>query len=320
MAQQSERLFLEETCGPLKEKLMLKLVEDVNATIHEQDFQDFEVNYVVSTQDANLIIEVKYDFLAEVLNNGSQALLERVWEPFVQNMQLQVESKVLKLGVNAAVMGDRAQACATSLSYTRLWLLCGPLVERSRWLRDETAGVAVGRGAAAACPPLLRFQVRRNETCWIVVKPDRVAIVFSIHLDDEVDVALGRAFCTEFAETKRAGALHALPCSFSYPQDVPQDIQGQVLSPPNVGFLAFTISDQAVRNASEDRLHQMAKPVMCFRNFFIFHLKNCKSYLHSRLRTRLDTWQKGLKAARRQGQNVQRRTIQGKVFDPTARR
>lgn len=35
-------------------------------------------------------------------------------------------------------------------------------------------------------PPCVRLQVP---------KPDRIIVILSIHLDDETDVALGRAFC-----------------------------------------------------------------------------------------------------------------------------
>ncbi|CAL1150101.1 unnamed protein product [Cladocopium goreaui] len=52
-------------------------------------------------------------------------------------------------------------------------------------------------------PEACMLQLRNQESCAIVPKPDRIIVILSIHLDDETDVALGRAFCQEFAETNR---------------------------------------------------------------------------------------------------------------------
>jgi len=160
------------------------------------------------------------------------------------------------------------------------------------------------------------------ETCWIVSKPDRVLVIVSVNLDDEVDVTLGRAFCQEFAETGRKPTDFSLPCSFNEPKEIPSDLRGITSEPlPNVGFLTLTLSDQCVRAAAEERLQALARTVMTFRNFFHFHLKHAKSYLHSRLRKRLDVWQKQLVKARRErrpGQEL-RRLATGKLFMPPPR-
>mmetsp|Transcript_17714 Transcript_17714/g.37653 ORF Transcript_17714/g.37653 Transcript_17714/m.37653 type:complete len:358 (+) Transcript_17714:59-1132(+) len=335
----SDRLFLEDICSTLQQKLAQKIVDDPKATLPEQDFQDFEVGYSIASQaKTGLRLRILYPFLGPVLQHGSQDLLERVWEGLP--LQLQVDTKVGHLTIeldsadpSLGEAGSPARRhCAQQLSSTRNWLLIGPLVERIRWLREATvAKAAAAATAAPGCaardmdaaggkpPALLELQVRRLETCWIVSKHDRVLVVMSIHLDDEVDVALGRAFCQEFAETNRKATDFSLPCTFSEPKDPPNDLRGcppAVL--PNVGFLTLTLSDQCVRDASEERLYALALPVMTFRNFFHFHLKHAKSYLHSRLRKRLDGWQQMMNRARRaprKGQEV-RRTATGKQFVP----
>ncbi|CAK0800557.1 unnamed protein product, partial [Prorocentrum cordatum] len=218
----------------------------------------------------------------------------------------------------------------------RTWLLIGPLVGRLQFLRDAaqrarqaaaTAAPGDAAGAAARAlgqpPPVVSLRVRRLETCWIVSKPDRVQVILSIHLDDEVDVALARAFCQEFAEANRNPQVGSLPCTFNEPKDTPIDLRELgSFRLPNVGFIAFTLSDQIVESATEDRLHSLARPVMTFRNFFNFHLKHAKSYLHSRLRKRLDGWQQQLNKARRaprKGQEKVRRMASGREFRPPPR-
>merc|ERR1712043_55961 len=105
-------------------------------------------------------------------------------------------------------------------------------------------------------------------------------------------------------------------------RNVPTDLRATPpTTPPNVGFVTLTLSDQFVRNAPDERLYALAKPVMTFRNFFLFHLKHAKSYLHSRLRKRIDGWQQILVRARRaprKGQEL-KRLATGKVFVPAPR-
>lgn len=325
MSGQSDRLFLEETCASLQQKLTQKLVDDKD--FQEQDFQDFEVNYGVSSDEGILQLQIRYPFLQEVLKHGSQELLELVWEGLP--LKLSIEPGCLGIAVSSDKLGEDLalrERCVQQLLLTRVWLLIGPLWQRLKWLQESTQSSSRNTTVAftGAVPPILELQVRQLEICWIVCKSDRVVILFTIHLDDEVDVSLGRAFCQEFAETGRNPSESSLPCTFTEPKDgVPTDLRGvKMQSMPNVGFLSLTISDQCVRNASQQRLFNLAQPVMTFRNFFNFHLKNAKSYLHSRLRKRMDGWQMAMNRAKRvprKGQEAKRRTVGGKEFVPNPR-
>lgn len=336
---QSDRLFLDDVCPTLHDRLKQKLVDDPSVQLLEQDFQDFEVNYSVACQDSVIKVKVLYPFLSEVLQHGLQELLDRVWQGLpVQGLKADPQHGLLQFEVDAAALGEDQETrkrCAQLLASVRIWLLVAPLVGCLQWLRNATdrarqagmraapGGAAEAAAAAIGKPPApICLQVRCLESCWIICKPDRVLVILSISLEDEVDVALGRAFCQEFAETGRKPMDFSLPCTFNEPRDLPMDLRGESLaSSPNVGFLTLTLSDQCVRGASEDRLISLAKPVMTFRNFFHFHLKHAKSYLHSRLRKRLDQWQQQVIKARRKPQRGQelRRLATGRVFVPPPR-
>lgn len=315
---QSDRLFLDDTCASLQQKLLQKLID--NKDFGEQDIQDFEVSYGVSSDESSLQLNIRYPFLQEVLPSGSQSLLEHAWEGLplklgVQNGQLEVSVQLEELGEDQACR----QRCAQQLLMSRVYLLIGPLVEKLSWLRDATASgnrntTVVNK---AAVPPVLALQFRQLEQCWIICKPDRVTVVFTIHIDDDTDVALGRAFCQEFAETNRKSSDSTLPCTFTEAREPPAILNGLQVPAVNVGFLSLTLSDQCVRGATDERLYALAQPVMTFRNFFNFHLKNAKSYVHSKLRKRIQSWQLTMskaKRAPRKGQEDKRRTIGGKVF------
>lgn len=351
-APSSDRLFLEEACPSLLQELReqpiwlaQQLKKNADAKVYPFHLQDFEVAVEISSVGPEIMLQVAFPYLKGVMDNGSASLLNEVTAGLpIRGVKLSADSGELVLALNAVEVVENEvlrEKCAEVLSKVRSWLFIGPLVQRLRWLRDavakcdEAAKKAVpgnAKATAAAAmgtpPPIIQLQVRRSETIWIVTKEDRVNVIMSVNLEDEVDVALGRAFCQEFAETNRTNTdVVAPPCSFTdakaAAKDPPADLRSITnLEQPNVGFLMLTLSDQMVRGASDDRLVALARPVMTWRNFFHFHLKHTKSYLHSRLRRRLDEWQRQVAGTRRQkkeGAEIKRRMASGKEFAPQPR-
>lgn len=334
----SDRLYLEEAC-PALQQLLQRVVDEPNAQLEEMDFQDFEVEYATSHEEGVLVLKAIYPFLQALWKEGSQELLQRLWQHLPVRHALSGDGNELKVAVEKAAMNrlerEQAARCVQCLACTRIWLLIGPLVQRLAWLQDAVArgdeaakkapmNAQEARTQAIGQPPRpLTLQLQSQEWCGIVPKLDRIVVILSIHLEDEKDVALGRAFCQEFAETNRKGNEFSLPCSFHEPKDknTISDLRGlSMTTMPNVGFLSFTLTDQHVRGATEDRLMALARPVMTFRTFFLFHLKHTKSFLHSRLRKRLDHWQQQIgKARRRRPAQEKRRLISGKEFVPPTR-
>lgn len=343
----SDRLFLEDACPTLQQRILeeppqlaARLAEDRATHIQDQDFQDFEVGYSLSSEGQELRLRVIYPYLGEVWGRGSQTLLDRVFAGLpVRCAQPSGEGELL-LSVDALALAEDEVArrrCAKLVASTRIWLLAGPLMERLLWLQGVSAGAGAGPGTAIAAiaaaaaavrelPSPLHLQVRRLEDCWIVCKADRVLVVLSVHLEDEADVALGQAFCQEIADESTAQWINgkprdfSMPCSFNEPKDLPHDVKGLLPSSmPNVGYLTLALSDQLVRGASEERLLALARPVMTWRNFFQFHLKHTKSYLHDQLRRRVGLMVEQLGKAKRKPKTSLRRLASGREFVPPAR-
>ncbi|CAE7025218.1 unnamed protein product [Symbiodinium microadriaticum] len=220
----SDRLYLEDAC-PTLQRLLQSLVEEPGTKLDDSDFLDFEVAFSTAMEGETLKLKVTYEFLANVLEHGSKELLEQVWADLPLRFA-PVSTSELEVVLNTAALAenqDLARRCVQQVATTRIWLLVGPLVAPLRWLREA---VATGDKAAAAAPqnaqqarkdamgqppaPIV-LHVRQQETCCIVPKEDRILVILSIHLEDDVDVALGRAFCQEFAETNRKGNEFSLP-------------------------------------------------------------------------------------------------------------
>jgi hypothetical protein len=329
-----ETACVEDLSPGLAEQLLAMLHED-KASPERSGIQDFEVYYCLRADEldgeSSIQMQVGYRYLAEVWQNGSQAILERTWSCLPLRYGTTVDEEtgcsVLDIRVSKAPIREKTldlHAMVRLLASVRIFLLIGPLVERLRWLRGAShTHPAILKKAAAEPPALLALRVRDSETNWIVCKRDCVSIIITVHVDGEVDVAediaLGRAFCQEFAETIRHVGHFTPPCSFES-KDIPSDLRNiSIDTNPNVGYLTFTFSDQSVRDVSEERLHQMAIPVMTFRNFFLYQLRCAGTALHSRVRKVLDGWQRKLQSARRAPRrtDARRRVVSGKEFTPS---
>eukprot|EP00913_Durusdinium_trenchii_P002532 g2341.t1 len=188
----SDRLYLEEAC-PALQQLLQRVVDEPNAQLEEMDFQDFEVEYATSHEEGVLVLKAIYPFLQALWKEGSQ---ERPCHGAV----------------------PPAARCVQCLACTRIWLLIGPLVQRLAWLQDAVArgdeaakkapmNAQEARTQAIGQPPRpLTLQLQSQEWCGIVPKLDRIVVILSIHLEDEKDVALGRAFCRS---EQSAGAMRS---------------------------------------------------------------------------------------------------------------
>merc|ERR1719330_397650 len=136
-----------------------------------------------------------------------------------------------------------------------LWLQSVTVAASMAVLHAAPGAISAAAAAVGELPSPQMLRVRRLETCWIICKPDRVLVIFSVHLEDEADVALGQAFCQEIADESTAQWINgkprdfSLPCSFSEPKDLPNDVKTLGLQPsslPNVGYLTLSLSDQIV--------------------------------------------------------------------------
>eukprot|EP00434_Breviolum_minutum_P014557 symbB.v1.2.012836.t1/scaffold887.1/size155094/3 len=230
----SDRLYLEETC-PALQQVLQRLVDDPNVQLEEMDFQDFEVSFSIGLDADVLVLKVDYPYLSQVWQHGTEELLQQLWQGLPVRFALRDAG--MNVAVEKAALGrleaSEAIRCVERLSCTRIWLLVGPLVRRLSWLRDAVRqgdaaakkaplNAQEARNAAIGKPPEpCMLQLRNQEFCAIVPKQDRIIVILSIQLDDDTDVALGRAFCQEFAETNRKGNEFSLPCECSEPNTGP---------------------------------------------------------------------------------------------------
>jgi len=137
---------------------------------------------------------------------------------------------------------------------------------------------------------------------------DRITVVFSIEFPAYNDSVLGQVFCNEFATVKDG----QVP-SCAYSQKPPSELKDvrNVPSGDRIYFLTFVLYDRHFKGA---KMEPAAFTIVSFRNYLHYHLKCCKSYLHTRMRTRVEILEKVLNRAKQEKTGVAKKTAAGKTF------
>lgn len=168
----------------------------------------------------------------------------------------------------------------------------------------------------------IHLPYRSEENIYIVYyeKEKSLVVVYSIKFDDDDDKELGRIFLQEFKDSRRDKELGSAP-SVSFTQGVkPLELTNIKSKEPddkdalkNFGFVSFSLRDG---HCTEDKRHGTVDRLLQFRNYFHYHIKCSKAYMHIRMRSRCTKLQEELELAKdKAGVTVKAKTFQGKTFE-----
>ncbi|KAL6946337.1 hypothetical protein ACO0RG_000483 [Hanseniaspora osmophila] len=147
---------------------------------------------------------------------------------------------------------------------------------------------------------IYRIDYRNDESFYIRSSSDRITVCFQTTFQDETDQIFGKVFIQEFVDSrKRNRSIQSSP-QVLYSNEPPLEIKSEVksLSPTknNNNFITFVLFP---RHLSNPELQFKTISTLClFRNYFHYHIKCSKAYLHSRMRYRVGTFVKVLNRAK----------------------
>eukprot|EP01080_Neovahlkampfia_damariscottae_P010556 gene10556-3075_t len=163
----------------------------------------------------------------------------------------------------------------------------------------------------------IHLPYRAEENIYIVQLEKSLTIVYSIKFDHQDDVILGKVFLQEFKDARRQDkSLGAAPSvTFSQGQ-LPQDLQGMKTTEPKdlsgYGFVSLTLREA---HCTEKQRYDTIDKLLQFRNYFQYHLKCSKAFMHIRMRSRLAALLKELEEAKdTDGIEIKKKTFSGKTF------
>jgi len=132
-----------------------------------------------------------------------------------------------------------------------------------------------------------RLWVRQEDT-------KKITAIFSVRFEDPDDVVMARVFLNEFQ--KPIGG--APTCSYSI-KTLPLELNGirSLKRTDDLFFVSFVLYSH---HYAGDKAESAAFLMSTFRNYLHYHIKCCKSYLHTRMRRTVDSLLKVLNRARQE--------------------
>ncbi|CCD26584.1 Arc35p NDAI_0I00150 [Naumovozyma dairenensis CBS 421] len=171
---------------------------------------------------------------------------------------------------------------------------------------------------------LYTIRYRDDENIFIKPSNDRITVIFETIFQDETDKVFGKVFLQEFVDArKRNRSIQSAPqVLFSHepPLELQQHQQGSTNTDKSRRFITFVLFPRHFQTV--ELQFSTVCQLTLFRNYFHYHIKCSKAYMHSRMRYRVDSFIKVLNRAKldeddeetidEKNQPHQRRTFTGR--------
>merc|ERR1711977_432091 len=259
----------------------------------DQTVSDFDgVTFHISTPEAKskIVVSIQVKCYNELLKYGAQQVLEREYGPYV----IAPES-----GYNFSVQVDLDN-----------------LPEEKEARDDLIRRVSLMKRNAMAAP----FEHAFDEHHKLAEEASKFTSeeapqgvreggdVMAIHYRDEEAI-----FIKEFVDARRRAIQNAPQVLFR--TDPPLELQGVpgVKDSGNgeIGYVTFVLFP---RHLTRQRRDEVISHIQTFRDYFHYHIKASKAYIHSRMRRRTADFLQVLRRARPENEEKERKTASGRTF------
>ena len=175
------------------------------------------------------------------------------------------------------------------------------------------------------------IQYREEEAIYVKASHDRVTVIFSTVFREETDRVFGKVFIQEFVDARRRAIQNAPQVLFR--NDPPLELQGvpgiNNTGAGEIGYVTFggfpfrvigarrlTFKVLFPRHLTPQRMNDVISHIQTFRDYFHYHIKASKAYIHSRMRKRTADFLQGKIFGTGQGRAVPRLIIVQSCGEP----
>lgn len=301
----AEMLSLDYHNVLLKAVLTDKIIDGSTPSTIDQVVSDFDnVTYHISTPETKtkILVSLAIKCWPDLTKYGVEDVLAR---EYGQHRLPQPEegydfSVLIDLETLPESLEER-QELVERVSLLRRNALAAPF-ERAFQKFEELARDAAERNLDLYAPEhadteIMTIRYRDEESIFVRPSHDRVTVIFSTTFKDETDQTFGRVFLQEFVDARRRAIQNAPQVLFS-DKEPPLEVRGLVppADPANrTGYVTFVLFP---RHLTRDRQERCISHIQMFRDYFHYHIKCSKAYMHSRMRFRVSEFQKSLNRAK----------------------
>ncbi|KAL5528668.1 ARC35 [Sanghuangporus sanghuang] len=204
--------------------------------------------------------------------------------------------------------GEARESFVKSLSLLKRNALAAPF-ERAFTTQKSLEASGTGQGE------LMQIHYRDEEAIYIQAAPDRVTVFFSTVFREETDRIFGKVFLQEFVDARRLSSLQNAPQVLYSSKDAPLELRGVrgLKASEDVGYVTFVLFPRHFDKP--DIAYSTISHIQLFRDYFHYHIKCSKAYMHSRMRFRVSEFQKILNRAKMETvTSADRKTVSGRTM------
>lgn len=287
----------------------------------DQTVSDFDgVIFHISTPESKskILISVQVRCFDELVRYGALQFLEKEYAPYVvapengYNFSVQVDlenlppDKEVRDGLirKMSLMKRNSMAAPFEHAFEEH----NKLAEEASKFTSEEAPQGIREGGDVKA-----IHYRDEEAIYIKASYDRVTVIFSTLFREETDRVFGKIFVQEFVDARRRAIQNAPQVLFR--TDIPLELQGVPGVNDNgkgeVGYVTFVLFP---RHLTQQRRDDVISHIQTFRDYFHYHIKASKAYIHSRMRSRTADFLQVLRRAHPENEEKEKKTASGRTF------
>ncbi|KAK5990491.1 Actin-related protein 2/3 complex subunit 2 [Cladobotryum mycophilum] len=277
----------------------------------DQTVSDFDgVTFHISTPETKTKIQLSIQIrcFKDLVKYGAEQVLQREYGKYVVPVEAGYDFSVQVDVENLPESKEDRDALAMQFSLLKRNAMAAPfeqayeehykLKEEASKFSTEDAPQGVREGGEVKA-----IAYREEEAIYLKASHDRVTVIFSTVFREETDRVFGKVFIQEFVDARRRAI-----------QNAPQ-LQGvpgvRDTGSGEIGYVTFVLFP---RHLTPQRMAAVISHIQTFRDYFHYHIKASKAYIHSRMRKRTADFLQVLRRARPENEEREKKTASGRTF------
>ncbi|CAK7214533.1 Arp complex subunit [Sporothrix curviconia] len=287
----------------------------------DQTVSDFDgVLFHISTPETKTKIQISillrcYD---DLIKYGAQDVLQREYGDYIVAPEPGFNFSIVVDLEQLPAEPEAREALVTKIALLKRNMMAAPfeaafaeyykLKEAASKYTSEEAPQGVREGGE-----VMAIHYREEEAIYCKASHDRVTVIFSTVFREETDRVFGKVFIQEFVDARRRAIQNAPQVLFR--NDPPLELQGvpgvKNTGTGEIGYVTFVLFP---RHLTPQRMPEVISHIQTFRDYFHYHIKASKAYIHSRMRRRTADFLQVLRRARPDSEEKERKTASGRTF------
>lgn len=323
----NENLLIQKTLYEALEKFQQKSPVIIDRIVTDFDFTQFHLTTATNPANEDELDESKivlsyrskaWASLLKCADNDLRVLTSYILTRLENKFSLAPATELsydisVMIDLNELTMNDIVQ-----LSLFKVHALSYPFtksIEEFKTLQQQA--VQGGEERIIQSDTIYHVENRPNqEGFYLNASSDRITVIFNTKFQDYNDQVFGKVFIQEFIDSrKRNRAIQSSP-QVLFSNTPPLEIAK--VCPPGKSnknedhFITFVLFPRHFENKTVEFM-TVAK-ILQFRNYFHYHIKCSKAYLHSRMRFRVGSFLKVLNRAKIEDEEAAsvKKTVSGK--------